>query len=219
MSRVIIVCAGGHGAVVADILQHARAAGSAVMPIGFVDDTPELQGQRLLDLPVLGPIASLAQHAHDAIVIAIGDNRIRRALTEHFLASGERLVSAVHPDAVIAPSATIGAGAMVSAGALVLPRAVVGRGVIINTKASVDHDSEVGAFAHLSAGATLGGKVRIGSEALVALGATVVSGRSVGARTTIGAGAVVTRDIPEDVVAWGVPARIVRTQPAPADRR
>jgi sugar O-acyltransferase (sialic acid O-acetyltransferase NeuD family) len=219
MSRVIIVCAGGHGAVVADILQRAHAAGSGVMPIGFVDDTPALQGQRLVDLPVLGPIASLAHLAHDAIVVAIGDNRSRRALTAQFLAAGEQLVSAVHPAAFVAPSATIGEGAMVSAGALVLPRAIVQRGVIINTKASIDHDSEIEEFAHVSAGATLGGNVRIGREALVALGATVVSGRSVGARTTIGAGAVVTRDIPEDVVAWGVPARIVTRRPAPAGRR
>lgn len=219
MSRVIIVGAGGHGAVVADILQRAHAAGSGVRPIGFVDDTPALQGQRLVDLPVLGPIASLAQQAHDAIVVAIGDNRMRRVLTEQFLADGEQLVSAVHPDACVAASATIGEGAMVSAGALVQPRAVVRRGVIINTRASVDHDCEVEEFAHVSAGATLGGSVRIGREALVALGATVVSGRSVGARTTIGAGAVVTRDIPADVVAWGVPARVVTTRPAPAGER
>jgi sugar O-acyltransferase (sialic acid O-acetyltransferase NeuD family) len=212
MTRVIIVCAGGQGAVVADILQRAGDAGSSVTAIGFVDDTPALQGTHVLDLPVLGTIASLPHLEHDAVVVAIGDNRARRALTEHLLASGERLVSAVHPRASVAPSATIDEGAMVSAGALLLPRAVVRRGVIINTNASVDHDSVVDDFAHVSAGVTVGARVQIGSEALLALGSAVISGRSVGARTTIGAGAVVVRDIPDDVVAWGVPARVVTRQ-------
>lgn len=218
MRHVIVVCAGGHGAVVADILQCARAAGSEVVPVGFVDDTPALQGGEVLGLPVLGPLASLSRHRHDGVVVAIGDNRLRRALTDRLLTAGEQLVRAIHPDAYVAASATIGEGAMVSAGAVVLPRALVQRGVIINTRASVDHDSVVGEFAHVAPAATVGGSVRIGPEVLVALGAAVVSGRSVGARTIIGAGAVVVRDIPEDVVAWGVPARVVtrRSEP-PAD--
>ena len=209
MRRVIIVCAGGQGVVVADVLQCARAAGSEVMPIGFVDDTPALQRHDVLGLPVLGPIASLSDHAHDGIVVALGNNRLRRALTDRLLDAGEQVERAIHPNAYVAASATIGDGAMVSCGAVVLPRATVGRGCIINTRASVDHDSVVGDFAHIAPAATLGGNVRIGAEVLVAIGATVASGSTVGARSVIGAGAAVVRHIPEDVVAWGVPARVV----------
>lgn len=219
MKRVIVVCAGGHGAVVADILQRARASGAEVMPIGFVDDTPALQGGEVIGLPVLGPVASLATHRHDGVVVALGDNRLRRALTDRLLAAGEQLVRAIHPDACVSDSATIGEGAMVSAGAIVLPRAVVGRGVIVNTRASVDHDSVVGDFAHIAPAAALGGTVRIGSETLVAIGAAVASGRIVGARTVVGAGAVVVRDIPDDVVAWGVPARVVTSRRDPQTER
>src|SRR5204862_8195833 len=95
-----------------------------------------------------------------------------------------------------------------AAGGILLPLAVVGRGVLLNTKSCVDHVSIVGDFAHVSAGATVGGEARTGEETLIALGASVISGRSVGARSVIGAGAVVVRDIPEDVTAFGVPARI-----------
>ncbi|MDQ3283828.1 MAG: acetyltransferase, partial [Acidobacteriota bacterium] len=87
-------------------------------------------------------------------------------------------------------------------------RAAIGRGVLLNTKASVDHDSVVGDFAHVSAGGTVGAKCTIGEETLIALGASVASDRTVGARTIIGAGAVVVRDIPDDVIAFGVPARV-----------
>jgi sugar O-acyltransferase (sialic acid O-acetyltransferase NeuD family) len=198
---------GGQGAIVADALLHAHEAGSPAIAIGFVDDT-HVNG--VLDLSILGRIASLATIEHDAIVVAIGDNARRRALAEELLARGETLVTARHPFTSIATSAAIGAGAMISAGAIVTSRATIGRGVLLNTKASVDHDSVVGDFGHVSAGATVGAKCAIGDEAMIGIGATIVSGCRVGARSIIGAGAVVVRDIPDDVVAYGVPARVVR---------
>ena len=201
VKRIVIVCAGGQGAVVADILQRAREAGSDAVPAGIV-------GTGVLGLDVLAPIASLADIGHEAVIVALGDNRARREMTERLLASGEQLASAIHPRACIAPSASIGEGSMISAGAIVTPRASIGRGVIVNTNASVDHDSVIDDFAHVSAGATVGARCRIGAEALIALGATVVSGMTVGARTIIGSGAAVVTHIPAGVVAFGVPARI-----------
>jgi acetyltransferase EpsM len=210
--RIVIVCAGGQGTIVADILQRAHDAGADAVPVAFVDDTPDLIGSAVLGIDVLGPVASLSGIAHDAVIVAFGDNEGRRAITERLLAAGERLATAIHPRACIAPSARIGEGSMICAGAIVSPRAVIGRGAIINTNASVDHDTVVGDFAHVSAGATVGAKCRIGAESLVALGASVVSGATIGARTIIGSGAAVVTNIPDDVVAFGVPARITRAR-------
>ena len=206
--KIVVVGAGSQGATVADILQRAREAGAPAVPVGFVDDTPGLPGTTIMDLPVLGAVDSLATIQHDAIVVAIGDNRLRRIVTERLVAGGERLATAIHPFSSIAPTARIGEGSMISTGALVQVRATIGRGVMLSTNASVDHDSVLGDFAHLSAGVTVGGKVQIGDETLIALGAMVTTGMKVGARTIIGAGAVVVRDIPGDVVAFGVPARV-----------
>jgi UDP-N-acetylbacillosamine N-acetyltransferase len=189
MQRILIIGRGGQGTIVADILE---AAGTPA--VGMV----ELFDGALPDVP------------HDAVIVAIGDNHVRRAITERLVASGERLATAIHPFTSISGSATIGEGSMLSAGAIVLPRAAIGRGVLLNTKSSVDHDSVVGDFAHVSAGGTVGAKCRIGDEVLIALGASVASGIRIGARTTLGAGAVAVRDLPDDVVAWGVPARVMR---------
>jgi len=196
--RIVIVGAGSQGAIVADILGE-RA-------VGFVDDVRP--GTAVLGLPVFGPVASLPDVPHDAIVVAIGDNRARRELTERLMAGGERLATAIHPFTSIAPSAAIGEGTMISAGVLVLPRATIGRGVLLNTKSSVDHDTIVADFAHVSVGATVGGRCHIGEETLIGLGASVVSGYRVGARTIIGAGAVVVHDIGDGVTAIGAPARV-----------
>jgi sugar O-acyltransferase (sialic acid O-acetyltransferase NeuD family) len=203
LQRIVIVGAGAQGAIVADILEH-----SGEPAIGFVDDTPALLGTSVLGLPVLAPIAGLSDIAHDAIVVAIGDNHLRRTLVERLVAAGERLTTAVHPFSSVAPSTRIGDGSMISAGAIVLPRALVGRSVILNTKSSVDHDTAIGDFAHIACGATVGGRVHIGEETLIGLGASVASGMSVGARTIIGAGGVVVGDIPDEVIAFGVPARV-----------
>lgn len=180
MERILIIGAGGHGAVVADIL------GDVV--VGRVEDHEPFP-------------------EHDALIVAIGDNRARRAITERL--AGERFATAVHPFTSVAKSAAIGEGTMISAGAIVAPRAAIGRGVLLNTKSSVDHDSVVGDFAHVAPGATVGGRCRIGEEAFIGPGATVASGVSIGVRTVVGAGAVVLQDLPDDVVAFGVPARVL----------
>lgn len=199
--RIVIFGAGDQGTIVADILQ---SAGNP--PVAFVDDDASRHGSEVLGVPVIGASASAV--AHDAVIVAVGDNHVRRVVTEKLLARGERLATAIHPFASIAKSATIGEGAMISAGSLVLPRAVIGRGVLLNTKSSVDHDSIVGDFAHVSCGATVGANCRIGEETMIALGASIASDRTVGARSVIGSGAAVVRDIPDDVIAFGVPARV-----------
>ena len=206
--KIVIVGAGGQGAIAAEALLVARDSGLSVEPIGFVADDG---GPDVLGLPILGPVRALAEIAHDAILVAVGDNGARRALFEELDVRGEAFAIARHPWSSISAFSSFGAGSMISAGAVVAPRATIGRGVILNTNSSVDHDTAVGDFAHVSAGATVGGRCVIGDETMIGLGASVLSGCRVGARSVIGAGAVVVRDIPDDVVAYGNPARVRRT--------
>jgi serine acetyltransferase len=80
--------------------------------------------------------------------------------------------------------------------------------VIVNTKASVDHDCDVGDFVHIAVAATLAGTVQVGSEALIGAGAVVIQNLAVGSGSIVGAGAAVVRDVPAGVTVMGVPARI-----------
>jgi sugar O-acyltransferase (sialic acid O-acetyltransferase NeuD family) len=210
-TSVLIVGAGGQGRIVADILLAGRKT-SGLTPIGFVDDREERAGSTLLGLPILGTVGQMRGIPHDAIVVAIGDNHLRQQVTLGLEAAGERLATATHPWTSIAADVVIGAGAMISAGAVIAPGARIGRGVLVNTNASIDHETRVDEFAHVSAGATVGGNVTIGARTLVGLAAAVMSGCQVGADCVVGAGALVHRDLPDNVVAVGVPARI-RRQP------
>ena len=210
--RVIIVGAGGHGQVVADALLQMAQHGATLTPAGFVDDDAALAGAHFLDLPVLGQIASLTAFDHDAVIIAIGNNQVRRTIFTMLQAQGETFVTVIHPRAVVAPSARIGAGAVLVAGAIVNPGAVIGANVILNTGATVDHHNQIGSHAHIAPGAHLGGDVVIGEGALVGIGAIVMPQCCVGAWSIVGAGAVVTHDQPDAIVALGVPARIVRSR-------
>ena len=108
MQRVLILGAGGHAQVVADILSRAHGAGTDYKPVGLLDDDPALAGTTIMGLSVLGTIAQLDEFDHDAIIVAIGDNRTRTHIFESVRARGERIVNAIHPAAVLAPDVRLG---------------------------------------------------------------------------------------------------------------
>jgi sugar O-acyltransferase (sialic acid O-acetyltransferase NeuD family) len=208
--RVIVLGAGGHGQVVADILWQMRATGQDVMPVGYLDDNPKLIDQRFQDLPVLGIVADLATVPHDAVVVAVGDNATRRRLYDQMATQGKCLQICCHPRAVVATGVTIEPGAMICAGVVINPGSSIGANVILNTGCTVDHHNQIGDHAHIAPGVHLGGDVRIGAGTLIGIGATVIPQRSVGAWSVVGAGSVVTKNIPNGVVAAGMPARVIR---------
>jgi len=210
--RVLVLGAGGHGQVVADILLRMADAGAALVVTGYLDDNSSLTGQRFLDLPVWGRLADRASVPHEAVVVAVGDNQQRRRLVRELSRGGEAFATARHPSAVIAPDVAIGPGTMVCGGVVINPGSVIGAHVILNTGCTIDHHNRIGDYAHIAPGVHLGGDVRVGPGTLVGIGSVVLPQRSVGEWSMIGAGSVVTRAIPSGVTAVGVPARPRRTR-------
>lgn len=202
---VHILGASGHGKVVLGIL---RALGLSVR--GFYDDAPLLREKFVAGLPVLGSLADFLSEKRGLAVLGIGNCAIR----EHIVCSGEGISwgTLVHPASWVDPTASIGQGTVVCAGAVVQPDAFVGRHAIINTCASVDHDCYIGDFAHICPGVHLGGNVGVGKGSWIGIGSQVIQGVNIGSNVLVGAGSTVIRDVPDNAVIMGSPARIVRYQ-------
>lgn len=210
MSGIIILGAGGHGQVVADILLSAAWAGATDAPTGFLDDDEHLIGTTILGLRVHGPISRLPDVEHAGVIVAIGDNATRRRLSLTLQERGERLVNAVHPAATIASDVRLSQGVMVCPGVVVNTGSVIGNGVILNTGCTVDHYNRIGDYAHIAPGVNLGGNVNIGQGAFIGIGSAIIPGCSIGEWASVLAGSVVIKDIPPHAVAGGVPARVIR---------
>lgn len=196
--RIAVFGAGGHGKVVWDIL---RVSGTEV--VGFVDDAKA--GSFLFGLPIAASPELLP--SHDGIIVAIGNNHVRREKFLTLLAAGCTIVNALHPSATIADSVILGTGVVVAPGAIINVDSRIGDNVIVNTGASIDHDSNVGPHAHIAPRVAIGGNVSVDEGSFVGIGACVIPGRRIGPWATIGAGAVVIHDILSNQTAVGVPAK------------
>lgn len=191
------------------VVENAREhAGHDV--VGFLDETPALQGTRVLDVPVLGPPAAAERAVRagaEGALFAIGHGPARARMAPGLVAAGLQLVSLVCPGAVIASSAQVGAGVIIGTNAVISTGTRVEDLAIVLSLGCVGHHAQVGKAATLSGGVLLGGRSRVGARSLVGLGAKVMSDVCVGSDVTIGAGALVTKDVPDGIRVAGVPAR------------
>lgn len=198
--KIIILGAGGHAKVIADI---ALKCGYEV--VGFLDDNAK--AERIMGFPVLGKIDECKKYSGCRFVIGIGSNAVRKTLCEKYALS---YITLIHPSAQIATDVKIGDGTVVMANAVINPCTVIGDHAIINTAAVVEHDSLVEDFVHISPRAVACGTVKIGQGVHVGAGATIINNINVCAGVIIGAGAVVVKDIVEKGTYVGVPAKIIK---------
>ena len=187
--------ASGHAKVIMDILNASNIKIDAL-----IDDNIEIN--ELHGYKVLHGITDATP-----VIVSIGSNAIRKNIVEKL--SGE-FGTAIHPSAIISPTAKVGEGTVVMHGSIIQSDSTIGRHCIINTKASIDHECVIGDYAHISPGSILCGNVSIGEGAWIGAGSIITPRVKIGKWSIIGAGSVVVKDIPDGVVAYGNPCKVIR---------
>ena len=191
MDKIYLYGAGGHGKVIKEIIEACDGKVEA-----FVDDN--LSRNEWVGLPVVHSVEGIEE-----MIVSIGSNKTRKMIAGKL---GCRFGVAIHPSAIVSPSATIGEGTVVMPGAIVNADAVIGRHCIVNTGASVGHDCHLEDFCHVAPHATLCGTVHLGEGVWIGAGAVVNQNIEIGEWTVVGSASAVIGNVEPNVTAVGVPA-------------
>ncbi len=200
-NRLVIIGAGGHGKVAADIAELNN-----YNDIIFLDDVSK--NESVLGHKVAGRISLCKEYRDYDFFVAVGNAAFREKMLAALELADFKIATLIHPGATIAKSVSIGEGTIIAAGAVVNPDTKIGKGSIINTGATVDHDNVIDDFVHISVGAHLAGTVKIGKSTWIGIGAVVSNGINICPGCMIGAGAVVIKNISEPGTYIGVPAKL-----------
>lgn len=212
--KVAIIGAGGHAREVLDILLACRVRGDEIEPLGFIDENPDNHGRVLNGFPVLGDFRWFegVDRSEIGVICAVGTPQVSRRLILKAQALGLSFARAISPQACISPHARIGQGAIIFPNVVINTEASIGNHVTLNVAATVSHDTVVGDFCNINPGAHLAGNVTVGEGCYIGMGANIIQGVTIGKWSIVGAGAAVISDIPANVIAVGVPAKVIKTR-------
>jgi sugar O-acyltransferase (sialic acid O-acetyltransferase NeuD family) len=203
-NKLLIIGASGHGKVVADIAMKMNKWQS----IAFLDDDKCIKTS--MGLEVIGTSDDVYTHIDEyEIFVGIGNNTTRQRIHEMLVTFGTSIPILIHPRAVIGNQVDIGNGTVVMAGVVVNCCTKIGRGCIVNTGSTIDHDNCIEDFVHISPGSRLAGTVKIGKGSWLGIGSVVSNNITITNGCKVGAGSVVVKDITEPGVYVGVPVRRV----------
>jgi sugar O-acyltransferase (sialic acid O-acetyltransferase NeuD family) len=207
---VLIFGTGGLGRAALEIFEK-----NGVTVYGFLSDNKEEHGKEIDAVTVLGStddegLLKLVGKKCEAFV-ATDDNRLRKSLVK--MLHDDRKVqpaNAVHPDALVAKSATIGYGNFINQGVRVGAGTAVGSQCLLHSGALIDFDVKIADFVQVGAGAVIGSGVTLEEGAFIGTGATIVSGITIGKGARVGAGSVVVAPVGAKETVFGNPAVAIK---------
>ncbi|NLN39423.1 MAG: hypothetical protein GX155_07485 [Smithella sp.] len=210
MKKVIMLGSGGFAREVLDTIDainhHAR---EHIAPIGFVYDGGSKDAGRLIhNIPVLGELSYLKQvdlsEVH--LVASVGRSVWRKKMVEEARTMGGKFINIIHPTVTLSKWAKLGEGVIIQRFSGINSDVVVGNFFVANAFASIGHDVVIGNYVHVNPYGSIAGGSKIGDDVFIGVKATVLT-CTVGDGAVIGSCALVTKDVPPNTMAKGIPAR------------
>ncbi|MEG1518852.1 MAG: acetyltransferase [Cetobacterium sp.] len=203
MKNLIVLGAGGFAKSIIDALD-----GSQYNLVGFIDSFKEgkHQGYNIL----ANSIEGIKDKENYIYFIGIGEPKSRKIYFEKLKKYNLKLANIIDKTAILSRNITLGEGVFIGKMVIVNADAILEDNVVLNTRALVEHGNHIGAHTNISTNSVLNGDVRVGRETFIG-SCTVVNGQiTIGSNSVIGSGSVVIRDIEDNVVVAGSPARLIR---------
>jgi len=213
MKNIILIGGGNQAHYTIDIIEKEGKYNI----IGIIDSIHEIDSDRF-SYKILGRQENISQlikkYDIEGGVISIGDNWGRYHVYNQILelAPTFKFVNAIHPSVIIGNNVKLGIGIVAMAGCIFNPKSTIGDFTFFATGAQIEHDCQIGDFSSISAGSITGGHVKLGKFSAITLGVTVVDRLEIGENTVIGSGSLVTKSLPNNVLAYGSPAKIIRNR-------
>jgi sugar O-acyltransferase (sialic acid O-acetyltransferase NeuD family) len=213
MKNIVLIGGGNQAHYTIDIIEKENK----YTIIGIIDSISNI-GETKFGYKILGRQEEIdtivTKYNIDGGIITVGDNWSRYHIHKQITSKLPKFefVNAIHPSVVIGNNVKLGKGIVAMANVVFNPKSVIGDFTFFATGAQVEHDCIIEDYASISAGSITGGFVKLGKFSAITLGVTVLDRISIGENSVIGAGSLILKDIPNDVLVYGNPSKIVRTR-------
>lgn len=213
MEKLIIIGSGGFAKEVAWLVERINKKVPTWELLGFTEQNEELHGKIINSYKVLGADECIGNYGDVYLVCAVGAAKLRKKIIEKIKEQYPMLKFAtlVDPTVECSEYVSIGEGTIICAGTIITVNIEIGSHVIINLDCTIGHDSVLEDFVTVNPSVNISGNVSIGEGVEIGTGVQVIQEKTIGAFSTIGAGAVVTKDIENNCVAVGIPAKKIKS--------
>lgn len=210
-SKKSLIIVGG-GGFAREVIWLARESSDEWQIKGILDDDDSIQGQNLCDVPVIGKVDDWKNYSDTSFIIAIGTPRIRKTVVQRMESKGDvKYAKLIHPSVQLSKYVDIGDGSIVTAGCILTTQIQLGRHSIVNLAATIGHDVTFKDYCTIAPQVAISGNVSFGDGVEIGTKAIIIQGITIGTGSFVGAGSIVTKDIINNVLAVGLPARQVKT--------
>ncbi len=201
--RLVLIGAGGYAKSVIDSIDEKK-----YQIMGFIDD---IKSGVHLGLPIFSDsIDNFKEKEEYVYFISIGDNVKRKYWYDRIVENGLKVINVIDKTAILASDITYGRGIFVGKAAIINSDVRIGENVIINTKALIEHGGRIGNHSNVSTNTTLNGDVVVGNNCMIGSSSVVNGQLRIGDNSIVGSGAVVIRNVEENTVVAGVPAKKIK---------